>query len=79
METELVPCLHFNVLNYKGMSAERRHGDTQITATGPKKCCLLCTLCLHSSCIPRQINVLHIAKRGNCLLSCFPFISIGAT
>lgn len=36
METEFVPCLHFNVLNYKRISAKRRQGDTQITATDPK-------------------------------------------
>ena len=36
MDTEFVPCLHFNVLKHKGMSTERRQGDTKITTTDPK-------------------------------------------
>ena len=60
METEFVPCLHFNVLNYKGVSAERRHGDTEITVTSPKKCCLLCTFV--------SIRRVSLAKSTSCTL-----------
>lgn len=36
METVLVPCLHCNALKLQRISAERRQGDTKITATAPK-------------------------------------------